>query len=394
MFYILNIFCMVYTETTNTSYWKRIWKSITWMLLWLILIFVSIYLLWWNEWRTIKTTQWLTEWERITVSGSTSPVDNLLDWKLIYINWKADTKEVLNDNEFFINLNAIKLNRKVEMYQWEENKKTTSNDNLWGSETTTTTYTYKKIWSEEKIDSSPFKELWHDNFMDFKYNSESFVSNNVLVWDLKLSPTFIKKIDKEETILIDENIVNKVKISRNIDNIKLENNSIYIWIWSLSTPQIWDLKITFSAVYPSEISAIWQQQWNTLVPYKTKTDTLINLLKYGNISLQEMYIQANNENKFIAWILRGVWILLMFIWFNMIFWIIIIIFKIIPFLSHLVSIWTWLVSFILTLILWWWTIIIAWFYVRPLISIILLSIIWWIIYALYKYKNKKEVSNI
>ena len=44
------------------------------------------------------------------------------------------------------------------MYQWKEESHSESQDNLGGSETTTTTYPYDKIWSDSPIDSSYFKK--------------------------------------------------------------------------------------------------------------------------------------------------------------------------------------------------------------------------------------------
>ncbi|MBQ9554582.1 hypothetical protein IJU97_06720 [bacterium] len=44
------------------------------------------------------------------------------------------------------------------MYQWEEEERTSTEDNLGGSSTTTKEYTYHKKWSDTAIDSSNFYE--------------------------------------------------------------------------------------------------------------------------------------------------------------------------------------------------------------------------------------------
>lgn len=381
---------MAYTETSTTSYWSRLWNSLKGILLWIVLLIISVWLLWWNEGRTIKITQWLSEWEKVTVNWKISPIDNTLDWKLIYINWKADTSETLKDETFFVSDNSIKLIRKVEMFQWNENQRKESKDNLWWSETTTTTYTYQKIWDDKKLSSSNFKESWHNNPTYWQFESLDLVSKEVKVWDIKLTNTFINQLNKKTSILIKDESFNKFEQNSKINNAKNLNNIIYIWSWTTDNPIIWDLKVSFSVVYPLEVSIIWKQEWKTITSYKTKTDTNIDLLQYWTISIQDMYEKANSDNIFVAWLLRWLWLILMFIWFRLIFWLFITLAKVIPMLSSLLSIWVWLVAFILTLVLWWTTIIIAWFFVRPIISIIVFIIVVWAIFAIKKYASNKK----
>ena len=379
---------MVYTETKTTWYFSRIWNSIKGILFWIILIIGSVILLWWNEGRTIDIAKWLSEWEKITVNGIVSPLDNSLDWKLIHISWEATTDDILKDNTFFIEKNAIKLIREVEMYQWKENSKTETRDNLWGSETKTTTYTYEKIWDDKKISSSSFKESWHENPNSWQYESQTNTSNNVFIWDLKLSSPFVSQFNKKEQISLTEENYNVFKNANSNLNSKLLSGIIYIWNWNLSAPQIWDLKVTFYWVYPSIVSVIWKQENSSLNSYKTKTDTSINLFQYLEVSKEEMYQKAKSDNKIMAWIIRWWGLLLMFIGFNMVFWIFVIIAKVIPFLSSIVWFWTGLISFFLTLIVWWWTIIIAWFFVRPLLSISLIILIAIAIFWIIKLKKQ------
>ena len=384
---------MSYTETTTTWYWSRLLNSLKWILLWAILIITSIWLLWWNEWRTIDVTQWLAEWKKITVNWNISPIDKNLEWKLIYINWKANTDEILKDKIFFVSDNSIKLIRKVEMFQWKEIKKTHKKDNVWWSETTTTTYTYEKAWNKKEVSSSNFKENWHSNPTYWQFKSLNNIAKEVKVWDINLTNSFVNQINNETEILIKNDSFNKFTQFNKIDNAENLNNLVYIWSWSVENPTIWDLKISFAAVYPAEISAIWQQNWDSIVSYKTKTDTSINLLQYWVVSIDNMYQKANDDNKFLAWMLRWLWLVLMFVWFRLLFWIIVILAKVIPFLSSVLSIWTSIIAFVLTLVIWWWTIVIAWFFVRPLISIMILAWIVLILFGIKKYIPKKTIIN-
>lgn len=381
---------MAYIETSSTSYWWRLWKSIKWFLAWILLVIISIWLLWWNEWRAIQTTLWLKEWQKILQNWSIKPINETLEWKLIYINWKAETSSLLSDDIFFIKENVIKLERKVQMYQWEEKEKSQTKDNLWWSETTTTTYSYNKKWSDKKIDSEDFNNKWYENLSEWKFKSADFVSNDVFVWDLKLADTFVHKLNKKNKLQINEEIFNKIKDLHKLDNAKLISNSIYIWSWNLNNPQIGDLLISFSVVRPDEVSIVWQQKWTMLTWYRTKYDKSIELLQYWKITSSDLFKKAFEDNSLLTWWIRIVWLILMFIWFRGIFNILVIIAKFIPFIASILSLWTWLISLFLTLIIGWWIIIIAWFFVRPVISISILITIITIIFIILKSKKNNH----
>ena len=393
----LNHFHMTYTETTTTSYVERLGNSIKGIFFGILFIIWSIVLLSWNEGRTIDTTTGLAEGQKLTVEGNVSPINTALEWKLVHINGKADTTEILMDDIFRVQKNAIKLIRTVEMYQWKEISKTRTHDNVDGSETKTTTYTYDKIWSKESINSSSFHESWHENPVFRNLSSTAITSTGVKIGDMQLSSNFVNQMDNEESILLEMKVFQKWRIFGKLkktfatSNISMENNAVYIWMasGSLSVPDIGDLRVSFSAVYPAEVSVIWQQQANNLVSYKTKSDMSIALLQYGNASIEQMYTKANSDNIFIAWILRWVGLLLMFIGFNLLFWLIVMIAKIIPFIADMLSIGTGLISLLLTLVVWWWTILIAWLFVRPLISVLIWVVVVWTVFMILKSKKRR-----
>lgn len=387
---------MTYTETTTTGYGERIWNSIKWIFVWILLIIASIILLSWNEGRTIKVTTGLAEGAKITVKGEISPINSSLEWKLIHISGKADTAEILTDDIFKVQKNAIKLIRTVGMYQWKETVKTTTHDNIGGSETKTKTYTYSKDWSEKQIDSSGFKEVWHENPKVWKLWSETFASTDVKIGDIKLSSDFVNHIDRAESIWLDMKDLQKWRVFQRlmktyaISNMNMENNTVYMGTasGSLSAPEIGDLRVSFSAVYPAEVSAIGQQWWQVLVPYVTKNDSNISLLQYGKVSIEQMYEKANEDNRFLAWIFRWLGLVLMYIGFNLLFWLIVMIAKVIPFIADILSIGTGLISFILTLVVWGWTILIAWLFVRPLMSALIWVVVLWTVFMIIKSKKK------
>ena len=91
--------------------------------------------------------------------------DDANELKLVHMTGEAVTKETMEDTEFAMAVdNSYRLKRKVEMYQWCE-KVTTEDDRK--------RYSYDRIWSETRINSSDFYDSYaHSN----PHNEWPFVS--------------------------------------------------------------------------------------------------------------------------------------------------------------------------------------------------------------------------
>jgi hypothetical protein len=71
------------------------------------------------------------------------------NFKLVHVSGISENEEALLDEDLNIRVeNAVKLVRKVEMYQWKQVEGTDSNGN--------TAAHYELCWSENLIDSSLF----------------------------------------------------------------------------------------------------------------------------------------------------------------------------------------------------------------------------------------------
>lgn len=176
-------------------------------------------------------------------------------------------------------------------------------------------------------------------------------------------------------------------------NIHVYDSYIYFWK-NPSTPEIWDIKISFTSTPEWVISVIWKQNWSNLWKYIATNNKAFALLYEWTLSADEMFSNAQSENKLTTRILRFVWLLLMFIAFNMIFDFLITLAKVLPFLSRIIGAWAWIISFWLTTILWLITIWIAWLYARPIIGVIILILGLWLWYLILRQKKEKTTSTV
>src|SRR3970040_2238404 len=153
-----------YTEVTRKSWGSRLQESIKGVVFGFLLFVGAFPLLFWNEGRAVRRAMTLEEGAGVVVSCSADGVENANDRKLVHMTGEATTTETLSDSDFGVSVPAIKLERRVEMYQWKEGKHSETRTKVGGEEETVTTYTYDKAWSPDVINSSSFKKrAGHEN---------------------------------------------------------------------------------------------------------------------------------------------------------------------------------------------------------------------------------------
>src|SRR4030043_194786 len=133
-----------FTEVTSQSWFDRIKSAITGVIFGIILFRVAFPLLIWNEGRAVQTAKSLTEGAGLVASVTATQVDPSNEKKLVHMTSEATTGEVLGDPSFGISVNAIKLRRTVEVYQWKETQTTEEKTKLGGGTERTTTYSYRQ----------------------------------------------------------------------------------------------------------------------------------------------------------------------------------------------------------------------------------------------------------
>lgn len=106
-----------------------------------------------NERREVQQEKLRLKAQAMTVPITDESNLDELDEKLIHYCGLLNTPQPPEDHEFHLtNAKIVTLRRKSEMYQWRENehvKHTTDKD---GKSTTTTTYTYDKVWSASHLE--------------------------------------------------------------------------------------------------------------------------------------------------------------------------------------------------------------------------------------------------
>jgi len=379
---------MVTTETTSTSWFSRLGNSFKNILIGFLLIIGAAVLLFWNEGRAVKTEQSLKEGLSVVVSVPIDTKDVGNEGKLIHFSGLAKISSLLADGEFGVSGSALKMRRIVEVYQWKEETKSRTVEKLGGGTETTNTYTYSKDWSDKLIDSSNFREAaTHQNPSSKLFADKEWISQGVTVGAFAITEDLLSALSGYKPLAVTQEMLN-VQTTTSAAQLQLVGNTIYYQTANTATPEIGNTRINYEVIAPQDISIIYKQAGETLVPYQIKNGETISMIQLGRITAQEMFKNAQESNKTMTWIVRVVGALLMFIGFQLILGVLPVIGSVIPFVGRIIGIGTGLVSFLLTLIIASVVIAIAWIAYRPLIGITLLAVAGGG-YAVLKRKSKK-----
>ncbi|MEM7311525.1 MAG: TMEM43 family protein [Planctomycetota bacterium] len=349
-----------------------------------------------NEGRAVKTAKALKEGAAAVVSVDANHVESSNDGEFVHMTGMADTSEVLKDDQFGVELNAIRLVRNVEMYQWveyEEEVKRRDND---GNTSKEIQYGYEKEWTDKQVDSSRFNDsINHQNPAALPFRSTTTQAKEVFVGEYRLPTTMVEKIDNSEPVIVDlakvdESLTNNTQPDGGTPS---SANGIY---WSVdgqsnpSTPAIGDVRVRFSVTKPTEVSLMAQQTGNTLKPFEAHSGRKLSMLSLGTYSAEEMIDKAEAENTALTWALRVMGTMLLVIGIGLLFQPLTSMVSWIPMLGNLVGMGAFLVAILLGGGLALGTIGIAWVFYRPVMAAILIGLGAAMMFALFRNAGKNS----
>ena len=411
---------MAYQETTTTGYGSRVKSSFGGILTGFLMLIGATILIWWNEGRAVGTADMLADAQKNTTHiENIDAIDPSVQGKLIHACGQAKTTETLSDPTFGVNVNAIKLERRVEYYQWEENRSSKSEDKLGGSKETTTTYTYSQGWSAKPVNSANFKDPEYkgiSNAVVWNGENKSQTAQKVTFGAYQLPPSMVSSIsgsakapitisadvlrnlDKQVAKIyqtygrtVPDNIGQPETGEYNPTFVHVGEGTVYLGADEFN-PQVGDVKIELTFVPSMPVSVLGVPQGGTFTNYTTDDGDTFSKLSVGTKSLKEMYADSNSGNKMMLWALRVLGLILCVSGFRGIFGILTTLAKVVPFIATIANFGVSLVSGILGFA---WAFVvaaIAWLFYRPILSICLLAIAGAAIWYFFFYRKKNGAA--
>lgn len=305
-----------YTEVTETSWGSRLGGAIKGVVFGIILFIAGFPLLFWNEGRAVKRYKALAEGAGAVVSVSADKVDAANEGKLIHISGLATTKEVLTDGvgasapvvsvsadrvdpakngklihvsgtasssgaipdkDFGVSARAIKLERRVKMYQWTEKS---------GA--------YSKTWSGKPIDSRRFAQpQGHENPQAMPFRSKRLVSRNVKVGAFDVPKKYMSRFDDFTPLRLTPS---DVDLPANMaSRVKVYNGDLFIGN-NPNAPAVGDVMISYRVVKPMDVTLIGKQNGSAIEPYSTGSGPAIEMFAKGKKSADDLMAGGVSAN--------------------------------------------------------------------------------------------------
>jgi hypothetical protein len=330
--------------------------------------------------------QSLEQAHKVLVSVPASPIDLSNNMKVVYFTGMATTNEVLSDPLLGVSVKALRVQRKVEMYQWKEDVDTKTEKETGGSVKETKTYNYTPVWSDTLIDSREFREqAGHQNPVRMPFNQANAIAGDVTVGDFHIPPFLLDKLTDKKNY--DFSSVDLAPLQAR-SNLKVQHDGENIYLGNdMNSPTVGDVKISVLVYAPQQVSVIAQQNNSSLQAYQAPAGKSIALLVSGVESPDKMILDAVSENRMMMWVWRAVSLVMMMIGIALILNPLVVLADVFPFIGNIVGFGTGLVAIVGGLMLWIVAVSFAWIFVRPLIAIAMLAVVAGIVFWVLRRKK-------
>lgn len=282
------------------------------------LFFLSIYILFINEGRALQTASSLDEGlSQVKSLGPYSSLDQQNNDRLVHLSAQLRTLEPLHDPNYRVVVQAVKLRRQVEMYQWVEQHESRDYQED-GQTKTETTYTYNTEWKSEVVNSRNFdKEIGHQNPSAMAVESATVVAHEVQVGPFILSKGLVEQINNFQTLSLRD------FSALNLDPFLSIHDDYFYHTQFPLRPQVGDLRVRFSFAGlsgenarlgpPLTVSIVAMQRGEKLLPYKTKSGNFLEIIYLEELTAEEVFAREHQYNTMKTWGLRAAGWALMFI---------------------------------------------------------------------------------
>jgi len=348
-----------FTQVTTEGWGSRLAGSFVAVLIGLLLVPVSVGLLYWNEGRAVQAIRALDRGAAMIVEVNAAAIDPQAEGKLVHTTGLMQPATPARDPEFGVTADGLlRLMRNVEMYQWQEDSSSQSQQSLGGSKTTETTYTYKHVWSAQPIASANFKLPDNHRNPPMPLHSATFDGGGVKLGAYQVDPSLLNKLAAFAPLAAQSPPPQGYAAAA--DGFYRGPNP--------DAPSVGDLRVTFRAVAAQTVSIAAAQSGDRLAAYRDANGYPIAVAKSGVATAAALFNEEKQAESQLTWILRSVGFVLMLIGLVCLTRPLTMLFAVVPFLESLVGAGAFLVALTLAIPLTLLTIALAWIVHRPLIG--------------------------
>ncbi len=324
-----------FVQKTIISWPQRMAGAIAGLIFAPIFVFAGFFALKHGEIKHAKTTNALN----VVIHEVESPEEARVGEVFRYVGTVYSPGERYRDEQFNLEIDAIKVYRQVYSYQWfereSERKKRTAN----GEETTEKTYTYSKKWSRTLINSDRFKiREGHENPKTRAAEPQLFEQEEILMGQYILHEKFRKALLNYRLLPLRQDMFSSVEymildtlntaicpgdqlktdISKaSYGGSRTKTSSLYLGNGMPDNPQIGDTRIEYWYLPTEVYTVVGEKSRNMIIP-QSNSDLFIHselpcggvrhspygdfgMLFSGDQTVKEMFqiVHRSNDKMFV-----------------------------------------------------------------------------------------------
>ncbi|XP_059469726.1 transmembrane protein 43 homolog [Neocloeon triangulifer] len=263
-------------------------------------------ILMWSEARLLTKTKSLNEgFDSIVLIQNENQILPENNGKLIHLVGYIQVGEPLTEFEYGVLISAVKLKRRVQMYQWVEERTLREfpeefdvhQDGLF----------YYTEWRDKLNDHTRFAQPFgHENPREIPLKTKIYVSDQVNVGAYYFSDALKDLFTDFELFTSDERPENR--------DIKL-HSGLYYHSQDVWNPKVGDTRVQFSysGLAGEVVTIIAMQVDHELHPYITTHGDKILIFRHGQHSPKDFYLEHHKQHWLLSWIVRGACSLVLFV---------------------------------------------------------------------------------
>jgi len=265
----------------------------------------------WNEGRSLKQQRLLDAAAAEVVEIGAARVHEGNEGRLVFLRGVAEAEGELLDPDFNQPAEGLALRRHVEMFQWREHR---SKRQAADTAETKVGHRYERDWHDEPVDHSRFADpVGHANPTEWPLASQSWRALTVRVGGFRLADDVAREIDGWKPMAPDpQRIPANLAVTFQPDGRYLASSA------DPARPQVGDLRISFERIPGGMVSLLAAQQGDWLVPWRHDSQRLV-LVERGEHDAGALIDAARSRDIGLAWALRMLGFVAMWIGFGLLF---------------------------------------------------------------------------
>jgi hypothetical protein len=201
----------------------------------------------------------------------------------------------LADDVTGFSLNVLRLDRDVEIYQWREQSRT-STDRDGNSYTT---YSYNKVWSDHAINSFAFDQtMGHRNSGSLPFPDKTFRPQSIRFGDVSLDAAYAGMMGDNSRLDVTREMFDAMP-----SDLQTKFAIVDGRLFPNRSPEIGDVRVTYAALTPRQATVVGEYRDGAIAPATTPAGT-ISLFRWGNLDLEKVIELEKSESHTLGIVLK------------------------------------------------------------------------------------------